>query len=149
MVGRSGPLRRGAPGRCALPSTLAPLLFFPLTPRVSDRLNELQRQRALAQEQIAWLDREIARERGESVLPAATMPAAVASATPTVTEKPAAAVSAAEVDIQAAEILERFKKTEPPIRDNVRRGCFLYFIGAFALLALGVVTFYLLHRQPE
>jgi len=116
---------------------------------VSDRLNELQRQRALAQEQIAWLDREIARERGESVLPAAAMPAAVASATPAGTEKPAAAVSAAEAEIQAAEILERFKKAEPPIRDNVRRGCFLYFIGAFALLALGVVTFYLLHRQPE
>ena len=116
---------------------------------MSDRLNELQRQRALAQEQVAWFDREIARERGETVLPAVPLPAVVAPATPAVTEKPAATASAAAADAQAAEIIERFKKTEPPIRDDVRRGCFLYFIGAFVLLALGIVAFYLLHRPAE
>ena len=115
---------------------------------MSDRLTDLQRQRALAQEQVAWFDREIARERGETVLPAVTTPAALTSATPAMTGKPVAA-RADDADLRAAEILERFKKTEPPVRDDVRRGCFLYFFSAFALLAFAIFAYYMLHRSPE
>ncbi|MSU45994.1 MAG: hypothetical protein EXS42_02415 [Lacunisphaera sp.] len=40
---------------------------------MSDQLRELQRQRALAQEQLGWFDREIMREGGQA--PALPLPA--------------------------------------------------------------------------
>jgi len=139
----------GSSGGLALPSTLAPLAALSLTPRVSDRLTELQRQRALAQEQLEWFDREIARERGEAVFPvtpAVTPSPSFASAS---AARSVATRSAAESDAQATEIIKRYQKTERPVKDDVRRGCFLYFFAAFLLLGLAVATFYLLYRPAE
>jgi hypothetical protein len=110
---------------------------------VSDRLHELQRQRALAQEQIAWFDREIARERGEMLPAEASKPVSVS------TGKTTASPTAGETDIQAAEIIQRFQKEERPVKDDVRRGCFLYFFSAFLLLGLAAYAFYLLHRPAD
>jgi len=121
---------------------------------MSDRLTELQRQRALAQEQVAWFDREIAREQG--LAPAAPSP--VAPATPVAPPASTAAgiaptgptpASDSEVERQAEEILQRFKHAEHPVRDDVRRGCFMYFFCALALLGLALFAFYMLHHMPE
>ncbi len=102
---------------------------------MSDRLQELQRQRALAQEQLAWLDREIARETGGKAL---SSPASLPPPT-TAGEAPAA-------DTEAEKILARYRDTAHPVKDEVKRGCFLYFFAALGLIVLGLVTFYFLRR---
>jgi len=125
---------------------LAPNSLSRLTALVSDRLNDLQRQRALAQEQVAWFDREIARVRGETsgqAPAAAPFPAAAAPAPiPAPANRPASAI-----DQQADEIIERFKQTEPPLRDHVRRGCFVYFFIAFALVGIALLALYAWHQS--
>ena len=102
---------------------------------MSDRLTELQRQRALAQEQLAWLDREIARETGAAT-PAPTSPAATAATPPT------AGLVHAEADAEA--LLAQYRSDPQALHGDVKRGCFLYFIAAFGLLALGLLAFYFL-----
>jgi hypothetical protein len=105
----------------------------------SDRLKELQRQRALAQEQVAWLDREIARE--SSLLAAA----------PTIPVVPAAARGferpAAPSPLDAERIIEQYQARPGSLHGEVKRGCFLYFGAAFGLLALGVLALWLLVRR--
>ncbi len=108
--------------------------------RVSDRLAELQRQRALAQEQLAWFDREIARETGQA-------PVAVA---PTAAPIPAGALDQAAKEAAAAraadDIIARYKKEPGNAVQDARKGCYLWF----ALLMVTVVLFaagvYLLYR---
>jgi cell division septum initiation protein DivIVA len=104
---------------------------------MSDRLKELQRQRALAQEQIAWFDREIARETNGKVT---ASPTGVPVANP-------AEAKAAAAEIEAQKILERFRHTEHPVRDEVKRGCFIYFFAAFGLLILALMGFYFARRH--
>ena len=104
---------------------------------MSDRLKDLQRQRALAQEQLAWFDREIARETNAAPAPMA-VPAAV----------PAPAPTAVSQSIpQADELIERYAPKGKPVHDQVKRGCLLYFGIAFALVALGILALYLYHRM--
>jgi hypothetical protein len=100
---------------------------------MSDRLTELQRQRALAQEQLAWFDREIARESAKVNPIISVKP--VASATPS----PSAAT-------EADELLKRYQPGGSNIHGEVKRGCFIYFFAALGLLALGIVAFYLVWR---
>lgn len=110
---------------------------------MSDRLTELRRQRALAQEQLAWFDREIARESaGTHTPPAASAPIATPASPKSTTPAPEAPV----VDQDAEKILERYRHTGQPVRDEVKRGCFLYFFAAFALLALGLTAFWFLRH---
>ena len=107
---------------------------------VSDRLKELQRQRALVQEQLAWLDQEIATLQGspvtEKTVPVVTVPLPVQK-TPAVFSDAAAAEQAAE------EILAQYKQEGESLQSSVKRGCFLYFFIALALLGLGVFALYL------
>src|SRR4051812_37531409 len=84
---------------------LAPSSIFPLTPRVSDRLNDLRRQRALAQEQLAWLDREIARETGAVSAPAS-------SPVPHPVVAPAVLPPSA---FHADELIEQYAEKEKPV----------------------------------
>ena len=107
-----------------------------------DRLTELQRQRALAQEQVAWLDREIARETGQA-LPAAFTPERGPAATP----RPATAVRvAADAEARAAEeILAQYQQPGPSMEKDVKRGCYLYFFLALGLLGLFAVGAYFLY----
>ncbi len=109
---------------------------------MTDRLQDLQRQRALAEEQLAWINREIAKEIGQTSAPAA-QPAALP-----VTPAPAAInpVAAAEAARMADEIIARYhgKDGDAQItRSDVRRGCFLYFALAMLLLGAGVAALYL------
>jgi hypothetical protein len=97
-------------------------------PSPDDRLQELRRQRALAQEQLAWLDREIAAASGEPV-----------SAKP-LPQNLQAAPTAHDDDVEA--LLESYRAESRRAPDDARRGCFILFFAALALLALGVLALY-------
>jgi len=84
-----------------------------------DRLDDLRRQRALVQEQLAWLDREIAAQSSSPARPAQPSTLPVAPAT-----LPATPEEAYEPDPAAA-------------GSDARRGCIVTV--ALALLLLGVV----------
>lgn len=102
---------------------------------MSDHLRELQRQRALAQEQVAWFDREIAKETNQ--MSAAVPPAAVSA-----TIKP---LASAAIDHTADEILAQYQQNPLATEKDVKKGCYLYFacaLGAVVLFALGVYLFY-------
>ena len=101
---------------------------------MSDRLPELQRQRALIRDHLAWLDREIA----------ALQPAAPSGSPPA--EGPGAGSRPAPAtDTQAAEILSHYRQEPVSLQDGVRRGCLLYFFGALGLLVVSVGVAYLLY----
>ena len=121
---------------------------------MSDRLHDLQRQRALAQEQVAWLDREIAAEIAKS----GTTPATAQLATPShpASPTPAALASAARratntvesaLPADAEKILAEYQTSPSSIKNDVKRGCFLYLAFAFALLAASLVALYLHSRS--
>jgi hypothetical protein len=100
------------------------------------RLDDLRRQRALVQQQLARLDGEIAAAESAA---SATVPAPAATA-------PANAVP----DTDAEAILDQYRHTGPTLRTQVRNGCLFYASGALALLLLGafVLSFLLRHRSP-
>jgi uncharacterized membrane protein len=130
---------------------------------MSDRLDALLRQRALLREHVAWLDSEIAAaQAAEERAPADSSPTPFASAaapTPRV-ESPAARPPAAPavaprpappppaaptlVAAQADEILETYRTPANSLQSDVRKGCFLYFFAALALVGLGVTALYFL-----
>ena len=103
---------------------------------MSDRLKDLQRQRALAQEQLAWLDREIARETGAQVPPP---PAPI---TPAAGLQPAMPSSA-----DADAIIARYQDPGRSVHSETKRGCFLYFFVALGAVALGVIAFWFLRYR--
>ncbi len=107
---------------------------------MSDRLDELKRQRALAQQQLEWFDHEIAREAGNPPVPQA--PSAASSA-PT----PADPTQA------AADILARYQReTQGSMARDARRGCLLWFIfalGAFIICTVGAYFVYVELRGPS
>ena len=100
---------------------------------MSDRLKDLQRQRALAQEQLAWIDREIAQETGQA--PSPGQPVAIPA-------KPAGGAAAAEASRLADEIIASYQSEAAASPSNVKRGCFLYFALALVLLGLSLVALY-------
>lgn len=108
----------------------------------SDRLKELQRQRALAQEQVAWFDREIAKEQSHTPI---TQPAETPKSASPGAGVPPPRESTSPLD--AEKLIERYQSSGVSIKSEVKRGCFLYFFAAFAVLALAVVVFYLLWRK--
>lgn len=130
---------------------------------MSDRLQDLLRQRALIQEQLAWLDREIA---AASAADATTTPAPAPAPHPARAPLPqpgylasqAAAIAAHQaaaarapatargenpaVAAAADAILEKYRVQPDSLRTDVRQGCFLYFFGALAAVAVIVVGLY-------
>ncbi|MFA5058335.1 MAG: hypothetical protein WC485_09500 [Opitutaceae bacterium] len=103
---------------------------------MSDRLQELLRQRTLLSGHVAWLDREIALEQARTGM---TAPAPGAP-------PPASASPAADADAEA--MLDQYRTSPQSIQQEVRRGCLLYFFGALALVGLCVLAVYFLgHRH--
>jgi hypothetical protein len=98
------------------------------------------------QEQLAWLDREIAaiQTKPIPVLPpepaSVVMPATSAKSTPTNFGDAATAERAAE------EILAQYQQESQSLQKTVKRGCLLYFFAALGLLVLGVFVLYLIKR---
>jgi hypothetical protein len=115
---------------------------------MSDRLAELRRQRALVLEHVAWLDREIAAATPLSPIADRSIPPLVASPqpTPAVAEPGALPVAAAPVGPEADAILDDYRVPETSLKSDVRKGCLLYFVGAFLLVGLGVVALYFLFQ---
>ncbi len=134
---------------------------------VSDRLSQLLRQRALVQEQLVWLDREIADASvgaaspaaipvARTVMPVAPQAAAIPAPSHVSTQAaallqqplaPAVPTATNEVLPAADEILEQYRVAPDAMKTDVRKGCLIYFFGALALLALGVVVlYYALHH---
>ena len=142
---------------------------------MADRLSQLLRQRALLQEHLAWLDREIAEASGDATAPAASVapkivpvipaPAAIA---PAVAPRPVAssylANQAAQILAQskaqvsepavapaieavADQIIEQYRTGPDTTKSDVKKGCLLYFFGAFVFLALGVVGLYYIFER--
>ena len=105
---------------------------------MQDRLAELRRQRALVAEHLAWLDREIAAAEGKPS--PAPLPAPTPTPAPTATEilakvaEPAPALPPVASDHPDAALLPEPQPTD--IKNDVRRGCLLYF----ALASLAVVA---------
>jgi hypothetical protein len=127
---------------------------------MSDRLRELLRQRALLQEHLAWLEREITAASDKGV-PPAELPLAkiVVPPTPTPAAIPTLAHSGpviattgttrpVPVTAQAAEaILEEYRVPPNALQQDVRRGCLLYFAAGFLIFALAVVGLYFAIRS--
>jgi len=137
-----------------------------------DRLAELRRQRALIQEHLSWLDKQIA-EAGDKTPPLPAAPGASPTASTAPVPAPdataagvvAAALKASasagtassvtplvptdapEVAAAAEAILEEYRSDPVSLKTDVRKGCFLYFFGALALVALGVAVLWFAFRK--
>ncbi len=114
---------------------------------MSDRLADLQRQRALAQEQLAWFDREIARESGR-VTPPALTPAAPVLVTPVI-PRPTAAASDEAAARAAQEIIAQYQGGHNPqsAAKDMKRGCYLAFFFALGAVALIFLTAYFIYTR--
>ena len=117
---------------------------------MADRIAELARQRALLSEHLAWLDREIADETVKRLIPKAPDPAA-ANMAAVVPPPPPAQISEPTVGAAppltttapaAAEILDQFRVEPSAVKQDVRKGCLLYFAAAFVLLGVVVAILY-------
>ena len=106
---------------------------------MSDRLADLQRQRSLAQEQVAWFDREIAKETGPK---ASTIPAAVALTS----GQPLAPTA---TDRTADEILAQYQPNPLTAAKDIKRGCYLYFAFALGAVVIAAVGTYLIYTRQR
>jgi hypothetical protein len=110
---------------------------------MADRLEELRRQRALVQQHLEWLDREIAAESGKSTQAqtGAKLAAVVTLSNPAnVTAPPGPAESAPQRNPDAADkILDEYRVAPESLQSDVRKGCWIYFAAALAIF-FGVVA---------
>lgn len=117
---------------------------------MSDRLTELRRQRALAQQQVEWFDREIAALEGAAPKPAmtpgpapvTTFHAAPVPATPVATPQPTVTASAPAAAV-AFEFAE-YEADPASMQAEAKRGCLLYAGLALAAFFIALVALYFL-----
>lgn len=123
---------------------------------MSDRLAELVRQRALVQEHLAWLNREIAHAADLAKATSATGAAPAALPPPGTSAVPPPAATATRAPtppavqaVDADEIIARYQTSPVNVKQDVRKGCLLYFSAALVLLGLVVtVLYFALRRTP-
>lgn len=116
---------------------------------MADRLEELRRQRALVQQHLEWLDREIAAEAGKTpqaqtgakLAAVVTLPHSASVAAP-----PSPAGTAHQGNPDAADpaekILDEYRVAPASLQSDVRKGCWLYFAAAFAIFFAVVAILY-------
>jgi hypothetical protein len=95
---------------------------------MSERLRNLQRQQVILREHLAWIEAEITQE----IVPTenvAVRPAPWQRTTPDASEP-----------IDADALIERYAGKERQQPADIRRGCLLLSIGAFALVTLLIVS---------
>ncbi len=137
---------------------------------MSDRLQDLLRQRQLVQAQLAWLDREIANVYGAappsspapiqaSDFPQPTPPPSnfVANQVAAIARHAAAdrlAPSRAphrdeppQVTASADAILEQYRVEPDSLKTSVRQGCLIYFFCALAAIAVASTGLYYALRK--
>jgi CHASE3 domain sensor protein len=100
---------------------------------VTDRLQELRRQRALVQQHLAWLDGAIAAaESAAGALPSARPVPADA----------APAESAPPATPEEAEALAHARAEAANSPAAAKRGCWVVFFGAFVLLFAAIAVWF-------
>lgn len=138
---------------------------------MSDRIAELRRQRAVLEEHLAWLDREIAAEARHvpaarvvapspitpglpAASPARTLSTAAGGdatvATTVTVVAPTLArgsVSGAAASPRHDALLDEYRVRPDAVKNDVRKGCFLYFALAFVLLGIGVTILWFALRH--
>jgi hypothetical protein len=137
---------------------------------MSDRLADLRRQRTLIQEHLSWLDREIAaaEKNGGTAWPApaptlaAPLPQAAAPLRPA--EPPLVISPPAPEPAPTSLLMPRnfglrpqpalpsatlgeYRVTPSTVKQDVRKGCLLYFAAAFILLFAGVGILWIIFRR--
>jgi len=106
-----------------------------------DRLPELQRQRALLQDHLAWLDREIAAAQGKLV------PMPPAASQPAPAKAPAAPLHSATSEAAAEIIISQYQKDPGSVKTDTKRGCLTIFGYAMGVLALTAFISYWLYAR--
>lgn len=107
---------------------------------MSDRLSELQRQRALVQEHLAWLEREIAQATCTRPSPPAPSEQASVPRTPL----PASAPDQAQHQPAPALAAEDPQEKAGAMAADARRGCLIAFaVGMVLFFALVLGAYYL------
>ena len=106
---------------------------------MTDRLQKLLRQKALIQEHLAWLDREIAEH--QEVPP---LPASIGLPTPVIAGAPPSTTTSSD---EAEKILGQFQKNTGDLQTDTRRGCLLFFSIAMGLFALSVIVAYYFYTR--
>jgi hypothetical protein len=103
---------------------------------VSDRLDELRRQRALQRDHLDWIEREIAAlEEAARAQPPAEPPVVLPA--------PPADEASAEA------ILREYVQPAASIEKRTQLGCALYLCLVLALMALGVFAVYMHARAAR
>jgi hypothetical protein len=104
---------------------------------VSDRSDELRRQREIVRQHLAWLDRELTAQEG---IPAA-------EPEPVLLPPQRFSVEASDADRDAESILAEFRRPAPAIEAQAKKGCILYFsIAVVLMLAAAMITLYMYSR---
>lgn len=135
---------------------------------MSDRLSELRRQRALIEEHLAWLDREIAAESPQSAdepsresraqpAPSGTVPQAQSASgapqsVPLVpagvkNRNPTSPGNTPANALAAEALLDEYRTAPDTLRQDVRKGCLVYFALAFLVLFAAVGILWLSFRR--
>ncbi|MFT3866919.1 MAG: hypothetical protein QM715_00345 [Nibricoccus sp.] len=124
-----------------------------------NRLPELLRQRALLQEHLAWLDREIAAEQGSptakstselksvptAVLSIPTARPAAPASTPTATTTPP---PLPENPTDLDKIVAQYRRDPGSLTQDTRRGCLMIFwIGLATVLLISGIVYWLYARH--
>ncbi len=95
---------------------------------MSDRSDELRRQRDLLRQHLAWLDREIAQADAEAPEGGPVLK----QQTPRIPAC-APATTASDADRDADAILAQYRTSAPGVESQTKRGCILYFAVAMLL----------------
>ena len=113
---------------------------------MSDRLDELRRQRALVQQQLEWLDSEIAAETAGS---SASPPTGAANPERPRPTSPIESISLTREPSPADPdaIIKHYSPDTQSAEEQTRRGCWAVFGLAFAALAAFVTAWYFLRNS--
>jgi len=117
-----------------------------MLPRMDDPNGELRRQRDLVAAHLRWLDEQIARAPGTAPapLPAPPTPPAMPASPPhlVATETPKSSATHVAASTTSASLPEiALPEIDPgSIRNEVRRGCFVYVAIVTLLLALSIAA---------
>lgn len=117
-----------------------------MLPRMDDPTGELRRQRELVAAHLRWLDEQIARTQGASPPPprpaqSSPPPAPVSPPPLAAAARPPAAPPSAALPVLPALPEIALPEIDPgSVRNEVRRGCFVYVIVATVLLAASIAV---------
>jgi hypothetical protein len=111
---------------------------------VSDRADELRRQRRLLLEHLAWLEREIVAEDGSRPHEAEPVPQPAQEA-----YEPPILPPGPVDDRDAEAILAEYRTPAMSIAAKTKMGCVAYFAAFMLIVAVAVTLFYLYTRASH